>query len=42
LTAQQAFWGGRTGYFVDPDGRLWEIAWNPHFTLAEDGALRLP
>jgi hypothetical protein len=29
--AQQANWGGRTGYFADPDGLLWEVAWNPHF-----------
>lgn len=29
--AQQAEWGGRTGYFADPDGFLWEVAWNPHF-----------
>ncbi|HXT09500.1 MAG TPA: VOC family protein [Roseiarcus sp.] len=35
-------WGGRSGYFADPDGHLWEIAWNPHFGLAADGALRLP
>ena len=40
--AQDAFWGGRTGYFADPDGHLWEVAWNPHFAIAEDGALRLP
>ena len=40
--AQDAFWGGRTGYFVDPDGHLWEVAWNPHFAIAEDGALKLP
>ena len=40
--AQAAFWGGRTGYFEDPDGHLWEVAWNPHFPLGEDGALRLP
>lgn len=40
--AQAAFWGGRSGYFADPDGHLWEIAWNPHFTLEPDGALRLP
>ena len=39
--AQAAFWGGRTGYFADPDGHLWEIAWNPHFPLGADGALRL-
>ena len=24
-------WGGYAGYFVDPDGFLWELAWNPHF-----------
>lgn len=29
--ATQADWGGRTGYFADPDGFLWEVAWNPHF-----------
>src|SRR3989344_2657726 len=23
-------WGGYSGYFQDPDGYLWEIAWNPH------------
>jgi catechol 2,3-dioxygenase-like lactoylglutathione lyase family enzyme len=26
---QDAFWGGYHGYFQDPDGHLWEIAWNP-------------
>lgn len=29
--AQRADWGGFTGYFADPDGFLWEVAWNPHF-----------
>ena len=33
---------GRTGYFADPDGHLWEVAWNPGFALDEDGALVLP
>src|SRR6516162_4910291 len=28
---QPAFWGGYTGYFADPDGFLWEVAWNPRF-----------
>jgi uncharacterized glyoxalase superfamily protein PhnB len=42
MPAQDAFWGGRTGYFADPDGHLWEVAWNPHFAIAEDGALKLP
>lgn len=27
--ARQRFWGGYSGYFQDPDGHLWEIAWNP-------------
>jgi uncharacterized glyoxalase superfamily protein PhnB len=27
--AQQTFWGGYAGYFADPDGHLWEVAWNP-------------
>jgi len=40
--AEDAPWGGRSGYFADPDGHLWEIAWNPHFPLAEDGSLSLP
>lgn len=29
--AQKAFWGGYSGYFKDPDGHLWEVAYNPHF-----------
>ncbi len=40
--AEDAFWGGYSGYFADPDGHLWEIALNPHFALAADGALSLP
>jgi uncharacterized glyoxalase superfamily protein PhnB len=28
--AQKTFWGGYGGYFKDPDGHLWEIAYNPH------------
>lgn len=27
--AQKAFWGGYAGYFQDPDGHLWEVAYNP-------------
>jgi uncharacterized protein len=26
-------WGGYAGYFADPDGFLWEVAWNPKFPL---------
>jgi uncharacterized protein len=40
--AEEAFWGGYSGYFSDPDGFLWEVAWNPHFPIAEDGAIRIP
>lgn len=40
--AQEAFWGGYSGYFSDPDGFLWEAAWNPFFTIAEDGSVRIP
>lgn len=40
--AQAAFWGGYSGYFSDPDGHLWEVAWNPDFALDEDGAVQLP
>jgi catechol 2,3-dioxygenase-like lactoylglutathione lyase family enzyme len=39
--AQDVFFG-RNGYFVDPEGYLWEVAWNPGFPMAEDGAIRLP
>ena len=30
---QKVFWGGYSGYFQDPDGFLWEVAWNPHLPL---------
>jgi uncharacterized protein len=35
------FWGGYSGYFADPDGYAWEIAWGPDFQFNEDGTLRL-
>lgn len=28
---QKVFWGGYSGYFRDPDGHLWEVAYNPQF-----------
>lgn len=40
--AQPTFYGGFAGYFADPDGHLWEVAYNPGFTLGEDGTLTLP
>ena len=39
--AQEADWGGYSGYFADPDGHPWEVAWNPFFTI-EEGHLQLP
>ena len=33
--AQETFWGGYAGYFRDPDGHLWEIAWNPQLVVPE-------
>ncbi len=30
---QDTEWGGYSGYFSDPDGFLWETAWNPHFSI---------
>jgi predicted lactoylglutathione lyase len=40
--AQEAFCGGYSGYFSDPDGFLWEVAYNPSFSIAEDGSIRIP
>lgn len=30
------FWGGHIAYFADPDGHVWEIAWNPKAPLGEN------
>ena len=40
--AHDADWGGRSGYFTDPDGNLWEIAWNPFWPLDAQGRVSLP
>lgn len=39
---ESRFWGGYSGYFADPEGHVWEVAWNPLFPIAEDGSVRLP
>jgi uncharacterized protein len=39
--AQDVFWGGHSGYFADPDGHVWEVAWNPFSKLNERGELEL-
>ena len=40
--ARVTSYGGYAGYFRDPDGHAWEIAYNPGFELTADGALILP
>jgi len=40
--AQDVFWGGHSGYFTDPDGHYWEVAWNPVMPLDEAGVMTLP
>jgi predicted lactoylglutathione lyase len=35
------FWGGYSGVFIDPEGHPWEVAHNPHWTIEEDGSVRL-
>jgi len=40
--AQKVFWGGYSGYFSDPDGHLWEAAYNPFWTIDEGGAVIVP
>jgi uncharacterized protein len=39
--AQEIFFG-RHGFFADPEGFLWEVAWNPSFPMAADGSIELP
>jgi uncharacterized protein len=36
---EDAFWGGRSAYFADPEGNLWEVAWAPMFKFDERGSL---
>jgi catechol 2,3-dioxygenase-like lactoylglutathione lyase family enzyme len=35
------FWGGYSGAFLDPEGHAWEVAHNPHWSLAADGSVSL-
>jgi hypothetical protein len=38
---QKVFWGGYSSYFADPDGFLWEVAFNPYFPFDKNGNLKL-
>ena len=39
--AEEKSWGGYAGYFADPDGHLWEVAWNPGFAFTPTGGVLL-
>jgi len=38
----ETFWGGYSSVIIDPDGHPWEIAYNPRWTVTEDGGVHLP
>ena len=40
--AGKVFWGGYRGYFADPDGHLWEVAYNPFWKIDQNGNVLLP
>ncbi len=40
--ARKVEWGGYNGYFTDPDGHVWEVAYNPGWPIGDDGRPRLP
>ena len=40
--AQKVFWGGYSGYFADPEGNLWEAAYNPFMPFDAEGHIQLP
>jgi predicted lactoylglutathione lyase len=39
--AHETEWGGYSGYFADPDGHAWEVAWNPGWRMEDDGGVHL-
>lgn len=39
--AETQFWGGYSGYFADPDGHPWEVAFNPDWPIDESGRMTL-
>jgi uncharacterized protein len=39
--AEHMDWGGYSGYFADPDGHPWEVAYNPTFPIGEDGHITI-
>jgi catechol 2,3-dioxygenase-like lactoylglutathione lyase family enzyme len=39
--AEGTDWGGYSGYFADPDGHPWEVAYNPSFPIGDDGHITI-
>lgn len=39
--AERLDWGGYSGYFADPDGHPWEVAYNPSFPIGGDGRITI-
>lgn len=39
--AHKAEWGGYSGYFADPDGHAWEVAFNPYWTIDPEGRINM-
>jgi uncharacterized protein len=39
--AERTDWGGYSGYFADPDGHPWEVAYNPSFPISDDGRITI-
>lgn len=38
---EDVFWGGYSGYFSDPDGHPWEVAYNPYWAIDEEGRISM-
>ena len=38
---EEVFWGGYSGYFSDPDGHAWEVAYNPFWVIGKDGRISM-
>ena len=38
---EEVFWGGYSGYFADPDGHPWEVAYNPFWEIRADGRISM-
>ncbi|MFO1187882.1 MAG: VOC family protein [Alphaproteobacteria bacterium] len=40
--AHDTYWGGYSGYFADPDGNYWEVAFNPYWEITREGYTVIP